>query len=371
MSSVALRSAAGPRRACGRGPDPAVRCFLPWRPLPMPILANGHSCRRCGADWLPSSGRRHTRALRVLSRRRIPEGTGGHSWIRKTIASTAKTAINPAFNAVARDDFGAMLDCRRYNRALNGFSSNSSPVQTSISGIPKTPTTSTSTSRLRVMSPSSRSIWCPNAIPPSGTAWTRAGASSSPTRRSGCGSAESCTENKELSVCRRGWRTCCSMPALRSFALNQAREEGRHVHAFARYMTSRFGGNVMAPTATVDRLLREMVASEVIYEKLIGMQMLVEGLAMGLFTQIFQTANDPVLKRLTQLVMTDEAFHHRFGVMWGQGECSRPERGACQSARRLRAREVSGPDDQSRCARGKGGTLRELRFSTTISRSVR
>ncbi|MCC6789400.1 MAG: long-chain fatty aldehyde decarbonylase, partial [Hyphomonadaceae bacterium] len=48
----------------------------------------------------------------------------------------------------------------------------------------------------------------------------------------------------------------------------------------------------------------------------IGMQMLVEGLAMGAFATIFKEWEDPLVKRLTQLVMTDEAFHHKFGTIW-------------------------------------------------------
>jgi hypothetical protein len=31
---------------------------------------------------------------------------------------------------------------------------------------------------------------------------------------------------------------------------------------------------------------------------------------------LYQYTNDPVLKRLSQLVMTDEAFHHKFGKIW-------------------------------------------------------
>ena len=46
------------------------------------------------------------------------------------------------------------------------------------------------------------------------------------------------------------------------------------------------------------------------------MQMLVEGLAMGAFASLYHESNDPLLRKLTQLVMTDEAFHHKFGKIW-------------------------------------------------------
>jgi len=46
--------------------------------------------------------------------------------------------------------------------------------------------------------------------------------------------------------------------------------------------------------------------------------MLIEGLAMGSFATLNARTNDPVLRRLVQLVMSDEAFHHRFGRIWAQ-----------------------------------------------------
>ena len=63
-------------------------------------------------------------------------------------------------------------------------------------------------------------------------------------------------------------------------------------------------------------LLDEMVNAPEVYKKLVGMQMLVEGLAMGAFASLFELSNDPLLRQLTQLVMTDEAFHHKFGKIW-------------------------------------------------------
>ncbi|MDP6691599.1 MAG: ferritin-like domain-containing protein, partial [Alphaproteobacteria bacterium] len=63
-------------------------------------------------------------------------------------------------------------------------------------------------------------------------------------------------------------------------------------------------------------LLEELVLTPTVYKKLVGMQMLIEGLAMGAFANLHRHTNDPVLKRLTQLVMTDEAFHHKFGKIW-------------------------------------------------------
>ncbi|MGZ3375855.1 MAG: ferritin-like domain-containing protein [Phenylobacterium sp.] len=99
------------------------------------------------------------------------------------------------------------------------------------------------------------------------------------------------------------------------YAANQTREEARHVTAFARYIKSRWG----RPTpcgAALKRLLVEIIEAPEVYKKIVGMQMLVEGLAMGAFANGYRYNRDPVAKKLFQLVMTDEAFHHKFGKIW-------------------------------------------------------
>jgi hypothetical protein len=99
------------------------------------------------------------------------------------------------------------------------------------------------------------------------------------------------------------------------YAANQTREEARHVTAFAKYIRSRWGRPVPCGAA-LKSLLVEIIEAPEVYKKIIGMQMLVEGLAMGAFASGYRNNRDPVAKRLFQLVMTDEAFHHKFGKIW-------------------------------------------------------
>ncbi len=99
------------------------------------------------------------------------------------------------------------------------------------------------------------------------------------------------------------------------YAANQTREEARHVTAFAKYIKARWGrprpcGDVLK------QLLVDIIEAPEVYKKIIGMQMLVEGLAMGAFANGYQFNRDPLAKKLFQLVMTDEAFHHKFGKIW-------------------------------------------------------
>ena len=106
-------------------------------------------------------------------------------------------------------------------------------------------------------------------------------------------------------------------PGAQEYAANQAREEARHVAGFTKYISVRWG-DPLAVGATVGKLLTELVTTTEVYRKIVGMQMLVEGLAMGAFATLNAQTNDPVLRRLVQLVMSDEAFHHRFGRIWAQ-----------------------------------------------------
>jgi hypothetical protein len=99
------------------------------------------------------------------------------------------------------------------------------------------------------------------------------------------------------------------------YAANQTREEARHVTAFARYMKARWGRPVECGPA-LKSLLVEIVEAPEVYKKIVGMQMLVEGLAMGAFAHGYRHNRDPLARKLFQLVMTDEAFHHKFGKIW-------------------------------------------------------
>jgi Long-chain fatty aldehyde decarbonylase len=104
-------------------------------------------------------------------------------------------------------------------------------------------------------------------------------------------------------------------PGAQEYATNQAREEARHVAGFSKYVQKRWGKPLACGT-TLANLMNDIVLAPEVYKKLVGMQMLIEGLAMGAFATFHSKTNDPTLRRLIQLVMSDEAFHHRFGKIW-------------------------------------------------------
>ncbi|GGD06445.1 ferritin-like domain-containing protein [Pyruvatibacter mobilis] len=104
-------------------------------------------------------------------------------------------------------------------------------------------------------------------------------------------------------------------PGAQEYAANQTREEARHVTGFSNYIKARWGKPVPCGPA-LRNLLIELVNSPLVWKKIVGMQMMVEGLAMGAFASMYRWGRDPLLVKLMQLTMTDEAFHHKFGKIW-------------------------------------------------------
>lgn len=104
-------------------------------------------------------------------------------------------------------------------------------------------------------------------------------------------------------------------PGAQEYAANQTREEARHVAGFSNYIKARWGKPVGVGPA-LGNILTELVNSPLVWKKIVGMQMLVEGLAMGAFATFYKYGRDPLMVKLMQLTMTDEAFHHKFGKIW-------------------------------------------------------
>jgi len=104
-------------------------------------------------------------------------------------------------------------------------------------------------------------------------------------------------------------------PGAQEYAANQTREEARHVAGFSNYIKARWGKPVGVGPA-LGNVLTELVNTPLVWKKLVGMQMLVEGLAMGAFASFYKWGRDPLMVKLMQLTMTDEAFHHKFGKIW-------------------------------------------------------
>ena len=98
------------------------------------------------------------------------------------------------------------------------------------------------------------------------------------------------------------------------YASTQVMDEARHVEVFAKYLDSKLSGHYPI-NAHLGLLLDDIVADSRWDMTYLGMQIMVEGLALAAFGFIHQLMTEPLLKQLLRYVMADEARHVAFGVL--------------------------------------------------------
>jgi len=98
------------------------------------------------------------------------------------------------------------------------------------------------------------------------------------------------------------------------YASTQVMDEARHVEVFAKYLQDKLTGYYPI-NAHLKMLLDDIVADSRWDMTYLGMQIMVEGLALAAFGFMYQLTDEPLLKKLLRYVMSDEARHVAFGVL--------------------------------------------------------
>jgi len=98
------------------------------------------------------------------------------------------------------------------------------------------------------------------------------------------------------------------------YASTQVVDEARHVEVFARYLDEKLGGGFQI-NAHLRMLLDDIINDSRWDMTYLGMQVMVEGLALAAFGNLYQFTSEPLLKQLLRYVMSDEARHVAFGVL--------------------------------------------------------
>jgi hypothetical protein len=102
------------------------------------------------------------------------------------------------------------------------------------------------------------------------------------------------------------------------YASTQAMDEARHVEVFDRYLREKLEWEF--PINENLRKLLDVILTDARWDfKYLGMQILIEGLAMAAFGNLYQMAEDPLIKELIYYVMRDESRHVAFGVLSLEG----------------------------------------------------
>ena len=98
------------------------------------------------------------------------------------------------------------------------------------------------------------------------------------------------------------------------YAATQVMDEARHVEVFAQYIDTKLDGRY--PVNPHLRMLLDDVINDERWDiAYLGMQIMIEGLALAAFGFMHTYADDPLLKQILRYVMSDEARHVAFGVV--------------------------------------------------------
>lgn len=98
------------------------------------------------------------------------------------------------------------------------------------------------------------------------------------------------------------------------YAGSQTMDEARHVEVFSRYLHEKLEWE-WPITESLKELLDATITDSRWDFKYLGMQILIEGLAMAAFGSLYQMAQEPLIKELLKYVMKDESRHVAFGVL--------------------------------------------------------
>jgi hypothetical protein len=97
------------------------------------------------------------------------------------------------------------------------------------------------------------------------------------------------------------------------YAASQTFDEARHVEVFNRYLQRKIGFSY--PISRSLKMLLDKILTDPRWDlKFIGMQIIIEGLALAAFNTMKEGTQDPVLRDIVHLVIRDEARHVTFGV---------------------------------------------------------
>ncbi len=98
------------------------------------------------------------------------------------------------------------------------------------------------------------------------------------------------------------------------YAATQVMDEARHVEVFSKYLDTKTEGWYPVNTH-LQALLDDIINDHRWDMTYLGMQVMVEGLALAAFGNMMNQTHDPLLKKLLRYVMSDEARHVAFGVL--------------------------------------------------------
>jgi hypothetical protein len=150
------------------------------------------------------------------------------------------------------------------------------------------------------------------------------------------------------------------------YAATQVMDEARHLEAFSRYLNTRIG--IVYPINRQLKSLLDKILTDARWDlKFIGMQLIVEALALSVLDIQKAFSADPVVRQICAMISRDESRHVAFGVTYMDGlvqaltrdEVAYRARFALEACRLMRDRIV--PTDVYSHYESRGFTVEEGR----------
>jgi hypothetical protein len=120
-------------------------------------------------------------------------------------------------------------------------------------------------------------------------------------------------EQAALQLCGQLTNSCPTTDE-KYYAAQQTADEARHTEVLARFLAEKMGS--IYPSSPVTKiLLDELLSAEGYTKKVLGMQTLFEGVAMGILDSLGKTMTNPLFVDMIERVKLDESRHAAFGVL--------------------------------------------------------
>ncbi len=98
------------------------------------------------------------------------------------------------------------------------------------------------------------------------------------------------------------------------YGATQVMDEGRHLDVFLRYLDTKMQKSYQI-NDNLFVIIDDLMTDSRWDIKFLGMQIMVEGLALGAFSTLHNNSQEPLLRKMLQYVIQDEARHVHYGVL--------------------------------------------------------
>ncbi|SRR5579875_744892 len=99
------------------------------------------------------------------------------------------------------------------------------------------------------------------------------------------------------------------------FQSTQVVDEARHTEVVSRYLSEKCGGRIYPIADNLRLLFDQLLGEGKWFIKTVGLQLIAETFAVGMFRMLAETAQEPLLRSICQRIIADESRHMGFSVL--------------------------------------------------------